>query len=74
MTPPQSSASLKTTQAARLTDIPVYALLNYVRHAIVAPPPARDGSGHFLWNEDDIARARAAWASRGPLRRGRPAA
>ena len=73
MIPPQPTFALKTTEAARRNGMTVHTLHNYVRHGLI-PPPARDGSGHFLWLEDDIARAREAWESRQPLRRTRPAA
>jgi DNA-binding transcriptional MerR regulator len=68
MTPPQLAFALKTTEAARRTGMTVHTLHNYVRHGVIPPPP-RDGSGHYLWLEGDIAAALEAWELRRPLRR-----
>ena len=60
--------TMKTTPAARHLGVPVYALLNWVRHGLLAAPP-RDSSGHFVWGPEHLAAAR-----RVAQRRRRPAA
>jgi hypothetical protein len=59
---------LKTPVAAQTLGATYHELIGLIRfHKI--DPPQRDSSGDYLWDESDLARARAALAAR---RRPRP--
>ena len=63
MTPP-----LKTPQAARQLNIPVYVLTGLFRYGKMNPP-GKDSSGDYFWTPEDLERARQALA-RGRRRQG----
>jgi hypothetical protein len=49
----------KTAIACRELGISYHRLINLVRFAKIEPPE-RDSSGHFLWSDRDLERARRA--------------
>jgi hypothetical protein len=53
------SPSIKTAVAVRQLGTTYHRLMGLIRFAKI-DPPARDSSGDYLWNEQDIERARQA--------------
>jgi hypothetical protein len=62
----------KTTQVSQEEKIPVYNLLNWIRHGVI-PRPAKDSSGHWVWFAADVAAARRVWEQRRPRKPQQPA-
>jgi hypothetical protein len=50
---------LKSPEAARQINCGYWRLMNLIRSGRLLPP-AKDSSGDYVWNHDDIHRARAA--------------
>jgi DNA-binding transcriptional MerR regulator len=50
---------LKTPEAARELGVTYHRLMGLIRFGRINPPQ-RDGSGDYVWDEADIARAREA--------------
>lgn len=54
----ESTRWIKTAEAARLLGFPLYSLHNWIRHGLI-DPPVKDGSGHYVWDADDLRRVQA---------------
>jgi hypothetical protein len=50
---------LKTSEVAKALGVPTWRLQSLVRWERI-PPPARDGSGDWVWWPEDMERARLA--------------
>jgi hypothetical protein len=55
----------KTPVAAKELNVSYHQLIGLVRFGKLDPPPGRDSSGDYLWSDEDLARAREAFASVG---------
>lgn len=53
----------KTPVAARELKTTYHRLINLIRFSRIEPPQ-RDSSGHYVWNDDDLKRARKALSQR----------
>ncbi len=58
----------KTSEVARLLCSPYHRVFNLIRAGAI-DPPARDGSGDYVWSKSDIDRAREALSQRRAGRR-----
>ena len=66
-------AAVKSPIAAQRVGTAYHNLIVFIRTKAI-PAQARDSSGHYLWSEDDIKRARQAMADRRRRRNRAPAA